>query len=100
MDEDGYTSIVQRKKDMIIVDGFNVYPSEVEIGALRAPGRAAGGGRSACPTAYHGEIVKACVALKPRRDGDRATRSIAHCRTRPRRVQGAAPRSRSATPCR
>ena len=30
MDEDGYTSIVQRKKDMIIVDGFNVYPSEVE----------------------------------------------------------------------
>ena len=30
MDADGYTSIVQRKKDMIIVDGFNVYPSEVE----------------------------------------------------------------------
>ena len=30
IDEDGYTSIVQRKKDMIIVDGFNVYPSEVE----------------------------------------------------------------------
>jgi long-chain acyl-CoA synthetase len=27
---DGYTSIVQRKKDLIIVDGFNVYPSEVE----------------------------------------------------------------------
>src|SRR6185436_1491355 len=30
MDEDGFFSIVQRKKDMIIVDGFNVYPSEVE----------------------------------------------------------------------
>jgi long-chain acyl-CoA synthetase len=30
MDEDGYTYIVQRKKDMIIVSGFNVYPSEVE----------------------------------------------------------------------
>ncbi|HYM24503.1 MAG TPA: AMP-binding protein, partial [Vicinamibacterales bacterium] len=30
MDEDGYFSIVQRKKDMIIVDGYNVYPSEVE----------------------------------------------------------------------
>ena len=28
MDEDGYTYIVQRKKDMIIVSGFNVYPSE------------------------------------------------------------------------
>src|SRR5262249_58672008 len=30
MDEEGYTSIVQRKKDLIIVDGFNVYPSEGE----------------------------------------------------------------------
>ena len=30
MDEEGYTYIVQRKKDMIIVSGFNVYPSEVE----------------------------------------------------------------------
>ncbi len=30
MDEDGFTYIVQRKKDMIIVNGFNVYPSEVE----------------------------------------------------------------------
>src|SRR4029078_519587 len=36
MDEDGYTSIVQRKKDMIIVDGYNVYPSDVES-ALSAP---------------------------------------------------------------
>ena len=35
IDEDGYTYIVQRKKDMIIVDGYNVYPSEVE-GALYA----------------------------------------------------------------
>ena len=43
MDEDGYTSIVQRKKDMIIVDGFNVYPSEVEVGALHASGGAARG---------------------------------------------------------
>jgi long-chain acyl-CoA synthetase len=30
MDEDGYTYIVQRKKDMIIVSGFNVYPSELK----------------------------------------------------------------------
>ena len=30
MDEDGYFYIVQRKKDMIIVSGFNVYPTEVE----------------------------------------------------------------------
>ncbi len=30
MDEDGYLSIVDRKKDMILVSGFNVYPNEVE----------------------------------------------------------------------
>ena len=30
MDEDGYFKIVDRKKDMIIVSGFNVYPNEVE----------------------------------------------------------------------
>ena len=44
MDEDGYTSIVQRKKDMIIVDGFNVYPSEVESVLYSASRGAAGGG--------------------------------------------------------
>lgn len=30
MDEDGFTKIVDRKKDMILVSGFNVYPNEVE----------------------------------------------------------------------
>ena len=30
MDEEGYLSIVDRKKDMIIVSGFNVYPNEIE----------------------------------------------------------------------
>ena len=30
MDEDGYLQIVDRKKDMILVSGFNVYPNEVE----------------------------------------------------------------------
>ena len=30
MDEEGYTKIVDRKKDMIIVSGFNVYPNEIE----------------------------------------------------------------------
>ena len=38
VDEDGYTTIVQRKKDMIIVDGFNVYPSEVEAVLYLHPG--------------------------------------------------------------
>ena len=100
MDEDGFTSIVQRKKDMIIVDGFNVYPSEVEVGALHASGGAAGGRRSACPDAYHGEVVKACIALKPGATGDgRRARSRTAGRSL-RRVQGAAAASRSATRCR
>jgi len=30
MDERGYTKIVDRKKDMILVSGFNVYPAEIE----------------------------------------------------------------------
>ena len=30
MSEDGFTKIVDRKKDMIIVSGFNVYPNEIE----------------------------------------------------------------------
>jgi long-chain acyl-CoA synthetase len=37
-DEDGYYFIVDRKKDLIIRGGFNVYPREIERGALRAPG--------------------------------------------------------------
>jgi long-chain acyl-CoA synthetase len=38
MDEDGYTKIVDRKKDMILVSGFNVYPNEVEGVVASHPG--------------------------------------------------------------
>lgn len=64
MDEDGYTYIVQRKKDMIIVSGFNVYPSEVESVLFAHPAvmEAAVIG---VPHAYYGEVVKAFVVLKP-----------------------------------
>jgi len=63
MDEDGYTYIVQRKKDMIIVSGFNVYPSEVESVLYTHPAviEVAVIG---VPDAYRGEVVKACVVLK------------------------------------
>jgi long-chain acyl-CoA synthetase len=79
MDEDGYTVIVQRKKDLIIVDGFNVYPSEVEAVLYGHPSvRLAA--VIGVPDAYHGEIVKACIAFKP---GVSATAEdlIEHCRT-------------------
>ena len=38
MDEKGYTKIVDRKKDMILVSGFNVYPNEVEEVIASHPG--------------------------------------------------------------
>ncbi len=79
MDGDGFTSIVQRKKDLIIVDGFNVYPSEVEAILYTHPAvRLAA--VIGIPDAYHGETVRACVAFKP---GASATADelIAFCRT-------------------
>jgi long-chain acyl-CoA synthetase len=38
MDERGYVKIVDRKKDMILVSGFNVYPNEVEDVVAMLPG--------------------------------------------------------------
>lgn len=38
MDSDGYFTIVDRKKDMILVSGFNVYPNEVEEQIAAVPG--------------------------------------------------------------
>jgi long-chain acyl-CoA synthetase len=63
LDEDGFTFIVQRKKDMIIVDGYNVYPSEVE-GALYAHPAVIEAAAIGVPDPYHGEVVKAAVVLK------------------------------------
>src|SRR5262249_17502620 len=78
MDADGFTSIVQRKKDMIIVDGLNVYPSEVEaiLYAHPAVRLAAAIG---IPDAYHGEIVKACVAFRANASAT-VDELIAHCK--------------------
>jgi len=63
MDEDGFSYIVQRKKDMIIVSGFNVYPTEVESVLFSHPAvmEAAVIG---VPDAYRGEAVKAFIILK------------------------------------
>jgi long-chain acyl-CoA synthetase len=78
IDEDGYTRIIQRKKDLIIVDGFNVYPSEVESVLLQHPGvvQAAAIG---VPHPYHGEVVRAYLVAG---QGVTLTRNdvTAHCR--------------------
>ena len=64
MDEDGYFYIVDRKKDMIIVSGYNVYPREVEEVLYKHPAVL----EAAVAGVKHpvkGEIVKAWVVLKP-----------------------------------
>ncbi|HEX3230931.1 MAG TPA: AMP-binding protein, partial [Pyrinomonadaceae bacterium] len=79
MDEDGYTYIVQRKKDMIIVSGFNVYPSEVE-GVLYTHPEVMEAAVIGVPDSYRGEAVKACVVLK--RDATATPEElITHCQT-------------------
>ena len=63
MDERGYTKIVDRKKDMILVSGFNVYPNEIEEVIAGHPGvlECAVIG---VPDARSGEAVKAFVVKK------------------------------------
>src|SRR5438552_1303858 len=78
IDGDGYVAIVDRKKEMIIVSGYNVYPREVEETLAKHPAvlEAAAIG---VPHPMKGEEVKAFVVLKP---GQTATQEelIAFCR--------------------
>ena len=63
VDEDGYLYVVDRKKDLIIRGGFNVFPRDVEDALLEHPAVAVAGvvGR---PDERHGEEVVAFVALR------------------------------------
>ncbi|KIF83262.1 AMP-binding protein [Noviherbaspirillum autotrophicum] len=63
MDADGWVSITDRKKDMIIVSGFNVYPAEIEAVVAAHPGvlEAAAVGSA---DAHSGEAVKLFVVRK------------------------------------
>ena len=77
-DEKGFLRIVDRKKDMIIVSGFNVYPNEVEAVAAACAGVA----ECACvgkPDEKTGEAVRLFVA---KASGATLTEAdvIAHCR--------------------
>jgi long-chain acyl-CoA synthetase len=62
-DTAGFYRIVDRKKDLIITSGFNVYPADVEE-ALRACPDIADVAVVGVPDAERGELVKACVVLK------------------------------------
>ena len=78
MDDDGYATIVDRKKDMILTAGFNVYPAEIERVMCMHPAVALAAVGSV-PDEAKGELAKAYVMLKP---GAEATRAalVAHCR--------------------
>jgi long-chain acyl-CoA synthetase len=77
-DEDGFFYIVDRKKDMIIAGGYNVYPREVEEVLFECP-KIREAGVIGVPDSYRGETVKAFVVLK---EGATATPEeiIAFCR--------------------
>jgi long-chain acyl-CoA synthetase len=66
-DEEGYTFIIDRMKDMILVSGFNVFPRVVEE-ALYAHPSVAEAIVIGIPDDYHGEVPKAFVRLKDPND--------------------------------
>ena len=78
VDEDGYAMIVDRKKDMILTAGFNVYPAEIERVLCMHPAvaLAAVGG---LPDAAKGELAKAYVILKAGAEVSREA-LLGHCR--------------------
>jgi long-chain acyl-CoA synthetase len=79
VDKDGYYFIVDRKKDMIIRGGFNVYPREIEE-VLYAHPAVAEAAVIGIPHASHGEEVKAVVAKKAGHESVTADEIIAYCK--------------------
>ena len=98
IDDEGYLYIVDRKKDMILVSGFNVYPNEVEAVLAAHPG-VAEVAVIGVPDETSGEAVCAFVVRKdPALTEARAARSlpaVAHRPTRCRASCTSAPTCRS-----
>ncbi|MBU4315925.1 MAG: long-chain fatty acid--CoA ligase [Proteobacteria bacterium] len=63
-DEDDYFFIVDRKKDLIIAGGYNVYPREVDEVLYQHP-KIADAVTVGIPDAYRGETIKSYIVLKP-----------------------------------
>jgi long-chain acyl-CoA synthetase len=78
VDADGYLYIRDRKKDMAIVGGYNVYPREIDEVLFLHPD-VADAAAVGVPDAYRGEVIRAFVVL---RAGARTTVDdlLAHCR--------------------
>jgi acyl-CoA synthetase (AMP-forming)/AMP-acid ligase II len=80
IDDDGFLFILDRKKDMIVSGGENIYSWEVEE-ALRHHPAVAEAAVIAVPDVKWGESVKACIVLHAGATAD-ADELIEHCRTR------------------
>ncbi|MGC9325603.1 MAG: long-chain-fatty-acid--CoA ligase [Desulfomonilia bacterium] len=80
VDEDGYIFIVDRKKDMIIAGGFNIYPREIDEVLYQHP-KVSEAVSVGIPDEYRGETVKAFIVLRP---GETATEQeiIDFCKTK------------------
>jgi long-chain acyl-CoA synthetase len=78
MDEDGYFYIVDRKKDLIIAGGYNIYPREVDEVLFSHP-KVLEAVTIGIPHEYRGETIKAFIVLRP---GETATADeiIAFCK--------------------
>ncbi len=63
MDEEGYFFVVDRKKDMVIAGGYNIYPREIEE-VLYANEKIQEAAVAGIPDPYRGETLKAYVVLK------------------------------------
>ncbi len=63
MDEEGYFFVVDRKKDMVIAGGYNIYPREIEE-VLYAHEKIQEAAVAGVPDPYRGETLKAYVVLK------------------------------------
>jgi len=80
MDDDGFLFIVDRKKEMIIAGGFNIYPRDVEEVLYEHPKVK----EAVCygvPDPYRGQTVKVAIVLK---EGESATEDeiVEFCRSR------------------
>ena len=64
MDTDGYFYIVDRKKDMVIAGGYNIYPREIDEVLFEHP-KVLEACAVGIPDPYRGETIKAFVVLKP-----------------------------------
>ncbi len=80
MDEDGFLRIVDRKKDLVLVSGFNVYPNEIED-ALTKMDAVLEAAVIGIPDAKSGEAARAYVVKNPDHAGELTREAvIAHCK--------------------